>query len=338
MLRISRTRRLLWALMFLAALPLHFIYNSSIYSTTSSTDYNVYIMTKNALLQSFERTEDGLPSYRPRDSKTKYNRSFSQGWKPLSVKALVTRYGRSLADEARDVIFIADVDDSVGVDGGEHGGILFHRLMDSSAAQNQTYWLCEFFDPGQIENGGCRSDSIRNITRSSWNTTLQNGTVPGTNFTPGSSVIRLSPDALMEEVSLECRLQTHPLFWWLTTACNLIISCCLTGMVFLHKSIPLVTIGDVIESYLRQPSTEIPKSMCTYSYRDFKNMFFDFTQAQPNEYRPRERGPRWAESIGLRRWSLTMLWWLVALLALGVWLFTLLKIEAEIASTSIKEM
>lgn len=126
----------------------------------------------------------------------------------------------------------------------------------------------------------------------------------------------LKPTAFSEKFEPECRLVANSLFWWLTTLCNLTIACCLTGMVYLHKStaLPLVTVGDVIDSFLTRPSDHINRSACSYGHTAFRNMFRPSLVPKKYQHRGSRRG--WWQAVGLTRWVLTTLWFSCIILAL----------------------
>ncbi|KAM7218253.1 hypothetical protein V8F06_006316, partial [Rhypophila decipiens] len=74
-----------------------------------------------------------------------------------------------------------------------------------------------------------------------------------------------------EMVEPECRLLANPLFWWLTSVCNLVIACGLSSMIYFVTSNPLITIGDVADSFIAKPSELTARAACTYDYTAFKN-------------------------------------------------------------------
>ncbi|KAK3400464.1 hypothetical protein B0T20DRAFT_451271 [Sordaria brevicollis] len=131
---------------------------------------------------------------------------------------------------------------------------------------------------------------------------------PAEGFNPLTPVYRLQGNIWVKTIVPQCRLLAEPFFWWLTTLCNLVISGCLSSIAWFYTSTPLVTIGDVMDSFLTQPpprdSRFIPRSSCTYSSPSFTNMFRPSLPAQ--EYKAKAR--RWWKAVSMSRWSFTMLW------------------------------
>ncbi|KAM7210123.1 hypothetical protein V8F06_014493, partial [Rhypophila decipiens] len=124
----------------------------------------------------------------------------------------------------------------------------------------------------------------------------------------------LKPTAFSEVFEPECRLLANPLFWWLTTLCGLAIACCLSGMIHFQRSMPLVTIGDAVDSFLDKPSEQITRSACSYDHTSFRNMFRP--KLVPKSYHQHGARRRWWQAVGLTRWGFTTLWFLAIILAL----------------------
>ncbi|EGZ68749.1 hypothetical protein NEUTE2DRAFT_131172 [Neurospora tetrasperma FGSC 2509] len=127
---------------------------------------------------------------------------------------------------------------------------------------------------------------------------------------PSTPVFRIRGKIFVRRINPKCRLLAEPVFWWLTTFCNLVIAACLSSMAWFHRSIPLVTIGDAIDSFITEPpppdSKTIPRSSCTYHHTSFTNIFRP--ALPPRAYKPKAT-PLW-KSASLTRWSLTMVWFL----------------------------
>lgn len=126
-------------------------------------------------------------------------------------------------------------------------------------------------------------------------------------------VFRIQGDIWIRQIAPRCRLLAEPIFWWLITISNLVIAACLSFMAWFHRSAPLVTIGDAIDSFLTEPpppdSKTIPRSSCTYHHASFTNVFRP--PLPPRAYSPKAT-PMW-KSVSLTRWSLTMVWFLYLL-------------------------
>ncbi|KAK3686036.1 hypothetical protein B0T22DRAFT_482949 [Podospora appendiculata] len=267
--------------MLLAALPLHFVYNSAVYSTASTSSYNVYVVAPDffegafvpAAASSGSSDMPATTEYKSIQNLATFNRSDSE-WEAMDMPALVGRYSSGSVDTYRDVVLVAKQTD-FNMSGL---GVLFHYTAAVSDDSTQNLWLCQFFTRPWSYN--CDSGSIGNMSRPAWSIEAPDGS--SDLFRPQywtvdikNVRVDLQPRGLSEKNTLACRLIANPLFWWLTAACNLVIAACLSGMCcqFQGPTTPLVTVGDVIDSFLTTPSAEISRSGCTYGYGAFKNMF-----------------------------------------------------------------
>jgi len=338
MTRIAPLRRLLWAVMFVAALPFQFIYNSSIYSTSSASDYNVFIMTEASFHGAFVNSSTG---YAAKEQYSQFNRSRNDGWESMTLPSLVRRYGSGFANKYRDVVLVADnYTGRYGHTNEAEQGILYRDVMPSLGLVEQAHWLCEFFDPlylfdqnwnPRVGNMWCHGAKLSNMSRPFWAVDLS--AIRGDRKTPEPEHdVTLKPWALSEKVEMDCRLLAYPTFWWLAGTCNFAIAGCLTAMALAYKSTPLLTIGDVIDSYLREPSATIGKRACTYSYDGFKNIYKP--ELHPREYSPRRM--RWWKAVGLMRWGFTAVWWIIALFAIATGFALGMMSEKDAVDTTIQ--
>jgi len=303
---IKPKRLFLWFFMLLVALPLHLVYNSAVYKTISTSTYNVLLVTPEYFNKSFTISttkDDGSKAYKAIHGLVSVDRKDSE-WEELSIQDIGKRYNSSLADTFRDLVFIAADPDlpSLNNTSTRDGGIIHTFTADGYTAPSQSAWIEERLIPHWLQNiTEKQSKGISYTIRdSSWDSALPNETFP------------ILPTALSERFELPCRLMATPLFWWSTAVCNLLIACCLTGMIWLQKSVPLVTVGDVLDSFLSHPSEHVPKTTCTYDHTAYKNIFQQ--SLLPRPFHGQER--RWWNAVGLTRWCLTTLWFSLLLLAL----------------------
>ncbi|KAK3348534.1 hypothetical protein B0H65DRAFT_508402 [Neurospora tetraspora] len=179
-----------------------------------------------------------------------------------------------------------------GTDENEFIECMYQERWDQVDTQG-FFWgqLC-FFNPLDAH---CYIDDYRGITNRS---------------SPSTPVFRIQDNIFVRRIDPRCRLLAEPVFWWLTTFCNLVIAACLSSMAWFYRSAPLVTIGDPIDSFITEPtspdSKTIPISSCTYHHTSFTNIFRP--ALPPRAYNPKAT-PLW-KSVSLTRWSLTMAWFL----------------------------
>ncbi|KAM7207225.1 hypothetical protein V8F20_002491 [Naviculisporaceae sp. PSN 640] len=271
MLQIRPVRLVLWTSMFVVALPLHFVFNSAIYKTSSVNLYANMLVTP-------EHMETTL-------AENKGN------WEELPVRDLLQRYCTELPMYFRHAMFVWDMVNQTQ-------SIVAREMIDSGTIlMPQLRVPPSIHDEATEPEFGCGRFSV-DTTVFFWDS------------------FRLRPTAFSEKFEPECRLLANPLFWWLTSLCSLTIACCLTGMVYFHNStvIPLVTVGDALDSFLTRPSESIKKSACSYDHTAFRNMFRP--SLIPKKYQHHRSRRRWWQAVGLTRWALTTLWFSCIILAL----------------------
>jgi len=322
MTRISLPRRILWVFMFLFAITIHLVYNSTLYSSSSASDYTVSILTRGGFANSFSVSTDSKIS--PTGDATRFRPNGHREWENITISLLLQRYGTGFANDYRSVVLISDrhcdnFDHCIDYD-DRANSTLYQGVMKTWSITPQTRWLCDVFDPNQLDidrtgadfraiappNSTCRVASIANTTRPEWKLNLTRISIKNDASGDGTyNSIILKPWALSEKIELECRLLSSPLFWWLATGSNIVMAILLTAMALLYKSTPLVTIGDVIDSYLCSPSVDFVPAASAYDFHTFKNMYKPKLEPKGLDLESKRRLWR---SVGRSRWWLTVMW------------------------------
>ena len=360
--RISSSRRLLWAVMFLFTMPVHLFYNSTLYTSASVSDYTVSILSKEAFAQTFQAvsTSSGDPdaySTATVEASSRFNPKGHEQWEPRSLPEIIVQYGTGFADEYRSVVLVAET--YTGIYNRSElpfDGILYNGTMRTWGPTPQVRWLCDLFDRKQIEydwttgsvappNHTCRVANIgatSNTTRSGlWEVNLDYLSTPTETYgwiaragEPHTASLR--PWGLSEKTDPDCRVLSLPMFCWLTTTCNIVIALLITGMAIFYKSAPLVTVGDVIDSCLCTPSADIPSSACTYDFGAFKNIYRPKLEPKPFHLPDKKR--RLWQAAGRMRWGVALVWWFVVLLAIAAGFTQTWRAEKEYADNSMASM
>ncbi|KAK4215121.1 hypothetical protein QBC37DRAFT_282310 [Rhypophila decipiens] len=293
--RISLPQRILWVVIFVLATTIHLVYSSAISSSSSASDYTVSVLGREEFLRFF--STHGSSTY-PSPDAPQYQLSGHRQWENMTLQGLVQRYGTGFADDYRSVILVAESicnrhtytrhakDPS--------SAVLYRGVMQTMSEIPQTRWLCDLFDHSQIDFEGIHA-AINKAAE---------------NNRPYDCII-LSPWALSERVELECRLISSTLFWWLATSSNIFIAALLAVMSKLYKSTPLVTVGDVIDSYLCTPSSDFGPDEATYDFTTFKNLYRNRPMMEGVQHGGEKR--RLWKAVGRTRWWLTILWRLFVL-------------------------
>lgn len=359
MLHIRPIRLIMWTTMLITALPLHLVYNSAIFSTTSRPSYNVVVVSPEYLTRPFGVSRNSAV---PEDNMTHgllFDLRDTSQWREVDVVTSAKRDLRTKASSYGGVVLVADQKSTRATRNEKSepvSGILYHRYEvanlasdlgadwmseitvmwkssegpheDSSENLHGTYWgpqedpylkteKEQFFastgDHVQVDTQGffwgqlccfdvpieddthCYVDDYLAITNRS---------------SPSTPVFRIRGKIFVRQIDPKCRLLAEPVFWWLTTICNLVIAACLSSVAWFYSSAPLVTIGDAIDSFITEPpspdSKTIPRSSCTYHHPSFTNIFRP--ALPPRAYKPKAT-PLW-KSVSLTHWSLTMAWFI----------------------------
>ncbi|KAK4443067.1 hypothetical protein QBC34DRAFT_443662 [Podospora aff. communis PSN243] len=341
--RIKVSRQLLWGIVFLFTIPVHLIYNSTLYTSSSASDYTVFIVSKELFDQSFVTAQSDPGVYSVAVEPSLYTTKEDNEWERLSLTQILDRYGTGFPDEYRSVVLVAESSTGLYNRSSPSNGFLYQAVMKTWGPTPQNRWLCDLFDVDQIEhdratmlappNATCRAQNVAGKEREVWEVNLDDlstKTETGGWLRGGGHTAVLQPWGLSEKTELDCRVLSSPVFWWLITICNFVIAGLITGMVFFYKSTPLVTVGDVIDSYLCTPSSEISSAASTYDYTSFKNIHRP--KLEPRAFEPKKK--RLWRAVGGMRWGITLAWWLAALFVIAAGFTQTWRAEREYADTS----
>ncbi|KHE83148.1 hypothetical protein GE21DRAFT_10747 [Neurospora crassa] len=312
MLHIRPIRLIMWTTMLITALPLHLVYNSAIFSTTSRPSYNVVVVSPETKASSYGGVvlvADQKSTRATRNEKSEpvsgilYHRyeaaslmsDLGAGWmSEITVmwKSSEDRHEDS-SENPHDTYWGPQEDPYLKTEKEQ----FFASTEDNVQVDTQGFFwgqLCCFDVPPE-DDAHCYVDDYLAITNRS---------------SPSTPVFRIRGKIFVRQIDPKCRLVAEPVFWWLTTICNLVIAACLSSVAWFYSSAPLVTIGDAIDSFITEPpspdSKTIPRSSCTYHHPSFTNIFRP--ALPPRAYKPKAT-PLW-KSVSLTRWSLTMAWFI----------------------------
>ncbi|KAL8743097.1 MAG: hypothetical protein Q9184_008155, partial [Pyrenodesmia sp. 2 TL-2023] len=272
LLRISRTRALLWLLLALSSIPLHLFYNSAIFSTLSAREYDILTISPNLAVGEFFNVT-AVPPDAPNPGP--YDHSFSDAWAfpPFSHSRLVD-YGLNLLTDVKNASIWQRMDnkDCIRKYGQEFistGGdflAVSHALNDSFSIKfvDTAYpktdngggpsfnWMCDMYPEAEhgIHNEQCRLDVLL-PKAAEWAIRSNRRNDPDE-----PPIVVWQPDpvdyCLSRQVEENCRLQ-FSLALVLVIICNFVKAVCMILMVYRHDAKPLVTLGDAIASFLNDP-------------------------------------------------------------------------------------
>jgi len=257
--QISWYKIVLWWLLALSGIPLHLLYNSAVFSSLAAVEYTVY--AGSGVLVAGVGVDWSTPL--KGTTLTLQTLQNASAWQRLENKDCITAYGQPFVSAHGDLLAITpDLNSSVPAIRITDSG-----LSVSAGSSGAPYdGICATTERPDSPN--CDLNRILKQP-SSW--TLSNVTDNQRSldfdFHVASSNITVD-HCLSRPVEERCRLQFSLVIMCVVIGCNLMKMICMLLTLFYHRSQPLVTLGDAINSFLlhRDPITE---NMCLASKKTF---------------------------------------------------------------------
>ena len=232
-LRISWPRRLLWCLLVMSSVPLHLIYNSVIFASTSISEWNAFGVTSDFLTGAPFNVSGVLGDYREAEGfELRVERlQNSTSLIRLENDACLAAYNKTIISSWGDVLVIST----------------------RSSSNNSLLWAVgPPWGPETGDLGFCTSFAHEN-----YGECLRNGSPSPNTWTeedPLNPNVRGKVFYCMAEKALQhCRIRLSVSFMIAVIVCNGIKVICMGFIVWKLDPHPLVTIGDAIASFLDSP-------------------------------------------------------------------------------------
>ena len=254
--RISWRRVILWWLLALSSIPLHFMYNSAVFSTLSTHPYTAAVVSHDFLTgASFDQVilmgthmttplhpnwtaGDGYPYYQVDVQRLTALRNNQSKLHNLSNDECLKAYRNELVPDRLDVLAISSAfntntsllsyyPDNVGY-GDESLSMV--RLSENSASVSYA-WTCV-----QTHEDGYETPRVRCESPVNW-------TVLGFPI----------EYCLSQPAESSCKLQFSLVIMVIVILCNFSKTFCMILTIWKPASVPLLTLGDAIASFLDQP-------------------------------------------------------------------------------------
>ena len=213
-------------------------------------------------------------------------------WQKLDNRDCIKAYGQDFVSAHGDLLLVLPTTDATG--------ILFPVTEIQSDISGYYDWMCG-------DQPGCSTDAIlREAALSSYfePVILSNGS----NLQFNHSI----QYCLSQPVEQQCQVQISLIILGVVVACNATKALCMLFTFRCQKSQPLVTLGDAIESFVKDPDQNTG-GMCLASKEIFDNagknkinhIWLDSLQKPAWTARPMvwtARRHRWFSSASLKRW------------------------------------
>lgn len=284
--RISWSRIILWWLLALSGIPLHLLYNSVVFSTLTSREYTVFVGSESLVNGSAVDWSQTIPHTQGRYT-LQHLRSVST-WQTLSNHECISTYGQPVTSahtSARgDLLAITSYVDVSHVPAYPVDQSC-NRLGTECDAHR---WICagKIFRDSSAKTEANKPCNINKVLKNATQWELLHG------------FAQLSPVkyCLSQSVEERCRVQFSLVIMIIVICANFVKILCMLLLLWHHKSRPLVTLGDALESFLRDKD-QTTERMCLYDILSFRRNTWDdgILEWEPKRW-------RWLSSISQRRW------------------------------------
>lgn len=302
--RLSTTRIVLWWLLALSSIPLHLLYNSTVFATLSTQEYSVFLVSSDFPTGApFNVTPGSIfdsgsgPSLQPAEASTilhnyQHNISSLTKW---DNEECIKVYTSSFISTHSDVLLV-----STNLNSTNSFLIAMtdrdSPVLPSGYLSNQ--WMCAM--PNSVGVLECQSKNPAPDPHN-WTVHIQlddpykdDGSTIGDHLSIDQTTVQY---CLSQPVKEQCKAQFSLGIMITVLICNLIKVICMSIIVWKQDPEPLVTFGDAVASFLEQPDPTT-KDISLHGTSRFKSdKVWDSNVPLPNS-----KPSRWYQTISKRRW------------------------------------
>ncbi|KAF8241402.1 hypothetical protein K440DRAFT_591950 [Wilcoxina mikolae CBS 423.85] len=277
---INRRRTVWWWFLGLSSVPLHLLYNSAVFSTLSTSNYAVAVTPGNIFSSSSVLPvpwKTLIDNARKSETLPEHNKS----WTKLAVPDCVNTYNSNFLPKNRNLIILIHREDNMN-------GFLNGIEISSSIGEPQGWIGCS----GYISNHLTACNKLESVVSDIRN---------GGNWTMNQDVVKECRSEKMEE---RCKLQFSTTILSIVIICNFAKGLCMLLVFSDCDFYPLATIGDAIQSFMREPDP-YTSGICyagkSYIVGQSKfNLPWHTGRPRPSQWR--SEGYRWWKVASLTRW------------------------------------
>ena len=267
---IARPRIVLWWLLFFSGVPLHLFYNSAVFSTLSSQEYDVYVASPD--LGSRETLNWSTPVGDHRTLGYFRDIRNTSIWQQFDNAACILAYAKPFVSARGDVVAISD---------NVNSSSLIDHILDVSEPQDEQYhWMCSVMPIQAHEGFSCNTTYLLE-NASKWT------------LGPNQNIIKYCFSRLVDE---HCRVQFSIVIIGVVIACNFLKALGMLLTLLRQRSPPLVTLGDAIEEFLIKPDGTT-RLACLSGKNSFSGGRWGDAPS-----RWQDKGHRWFLSLSRYRW------------------------------------
>ena len=299
--KLSTTRIVLWWLLAISSIPLHLLYNSAVFSTLSTQQFNVYLVTSEFLDGApFNLSASMLGSSTIADTPSldtlqhtlqdyKKNHSFVK----LENKECVDTYSAPIISTNSDLVLVSDYQDA-------NNTLMWNaqeirsQLIDGGPSFFCLVISCDrtgaITDPRNMSFNTSELSQLYHV-RYEYGDRWEYGKYLAT---PGLSSIDY---CLSKRVREHCKLQFSLTIMIVVMVCNMIKTVCMAMISWKQDPEPLVTLGDAIASFLDQPDVTTKNNCIAGRIRFEDSRYWGLLLSR---WDPKKL--RWFQAASRRRW------------------------------------
>ncbi|KAK4233848.1 hypothetical protein C8A03DRAFT_47693 [Achaetomium macrosporum] len=299
---------LIWALLSLSSLPLHLFYNSAIFASISTNEYNVTVVNE-AFMTQDNRTE--LPPYlQTSDLDAMYRAAVEDRVQRLDPSTCLNAYASNFQSDRGDLLLVTPGFTMPLMEQNNLG----LRTEALYRATTQPYWWM------------CTQDW--RVTEFSLSTNCED-MIPQfkahpDSWTPFNVTVK---ECYSLQTSERCRLLFIPTLCWLVTVLNLFKALLMLSAALRPDTKPLLTLGDAVASFVAVPD-KCTDNMCLVSKQDIVGSLRSWPRT-PRLLTKHKRQRKFAAVSTARFYTCILLDMLALLLCAGLFVYGWFWITGE---------
>ena len=289
-------RRALWIMLAVSSIPLHLVYNSTFYAALSTRNYNILYATQDFVNGGGYDKRVFIDT--PERNITRMQTDVSS-WVRLSNQDCIQNYAHDFLSDYQNVIAIVS-DTTVS----RNNSLLKAAVNDLPAKGEITpsydsfAWICD--DPLTSNKTGVTNRNSANFVPCSAQVTAL-AKIANDWWRSGGYEIK---QCYAEPIQADCHLHFSPHLMGPIVFMNLVKCFVAFYIAFRMLDVPLVTLGDAIESFIKFPdSTTAGNCLMTAKEADrhFIKSSSQISATSPKQYNPRRQ--RWWDVVTPRQWA-----------------------------------
>jgi uncharacterized membrane-anchored protein YitT (DUF2179 family) len=273
---ISKLKLSIWIVLALSSLPLHMVWNSTVFETKSTHEYIVAHVTGDFLRGSnwtlpSEVSGNDIPRYQAR-LETLQKQALRGSLGELDVDSCIDAYWTSILWGRQDLLMIVN--------------------------SSQTDKTLLSIDHARFEFNGADDEYHNNSPEFSYSW------MGNTRPSPGDWSSTQKCYSQRVPVAEQCKSSIVPVFLGIVIVCNIAKGACFVfALRITKKEPPLCTTGDIIQSFLKEPDSHIT-GRCLVSKRDFERNSPEWTP-RPLNFGDTWTGGRDSWIVAVNKWQVT---------------------------------